>query len=113
MNTYNITNMNSPRSGRPVANQYQINVRLRDGDEGERCLSLYQSYNTMIAKVEGGNITLTEDWDCSRTTLKYLREFLGQDYTAKEIRGLIAKGYVRLVKSLDCYGNEEAIDEHV
>ena len=109
MNTYSITNMDSPRSGRPVANQYQINVCLQAGDKDERFLSLYQSYNTMIAKVEGGNITLTEDWDCSRTTLKYLREFLGEDYTAKEIRRLIAKGYVRLVKSLDSFGNEEEI----
>lgn len=67
-----VTNMTSPRSGNPVANQYTIT----DGG-----IETFQSYETTIAKVDTTVrptvVTLDKDsWDYSVTTLKYLKEFL-------------------------------------
>ena len=36
----------------------------------------FQSYDSVIAKVEGSKVTLSEDWDYSKTTLKHLYIFL-------------------------------------
>lgn len=65
-----VSNMKSPRSGQPVANQYMI----EDGDK-----VYFQSYQTTIAKwdKEERELTLDRDsWDYSVTTLKYLKEFM-------------------------------------
>ena len=44
-----------------------------------RGVLIFQSYNSTIAKIEGGALTLGNDWDYSRTTLKHLYLFL-EDY---------------------------------
>ena len=63
-----VTNMNSPRTGKPVANQFIIT----DGD-----ITVFQSYNSTIATIDRENYTITlgKDWDCSVTTAKYRNLF--------------------------------------
>lgn len=63
-----VTNLNSPRSGSPVANQYEIT-----GDDGS---VTFQSYQTPIAKKDGLDYTVSKDWNYSRTTSKYFYEWL-------------------------------------
>src|SRR5574344_581250 len=64
-----IHNMTSERSGREVANQFII-------EDKENVF--FQSYNSMICKVDHAERTITfgQDWDYSRTTSKYLHKFL-------------------------------------
>jgi len=70
---FKVYQMTSPRSGNPVANQYEIRARIN-----KKTKVYFQSYNTIICEVEeGGNIVLDKNyWDYSRTTLKYLKQFL-------------------------------------
>lgn len=82
--------MTSPRSGNPVANQFVTTTK--DG-------CYFQSYRTVIARCEegryqNGNVTfykptkivLDPHWNYSRTTSKYLYQFLSMT------RGDILKG---------------------
>jgi len=65
-----VHNLNSPRTGNPVANQYEITTKGN---------YIFQSYNSIIAKINrtSGNIIIDDYyWDFSVTTLKYLKEFL-------------------------------------
>lgn len=63
-----VQNIESPRSGRAVANQFII--RTNKG-------TFFQSYNSVVAKIDNkGVVTLGRDWDYSNTTRKYLYEFL-------------------------------------
>lgn len=63
-----VYNIESPRSGNPVANQYEIRV-------GNKIY--FQSYKSIICKIENGKIYLDKFyWNYSRTTSKYLRIFL-------------------------------------
>lgn len=68
-NHTNVKNLPSPRSGAPVPNQYRIETA--DG-------VYFQSYGTTIAHIAtDGTVTLdTQAWDYSRTTSKYLHQFL-------------------------------------
>ena len=86
MDKIRVKQMNSPRSGRPVANQFII----EDGD-----VEYFQSYDTIIVKREYGNdsnrwqgrTTLDENyWDYSRTTAKYRNEYLGETTAETERR---------------------------
>ena len=66
-----IHNMISYRTGRELSNQFII----EDGGK-----VYFQSYNTIIAMKENGKITLdTNAENYSRTTSKYLYQFLGTD----------------------------------
>lgn len=62
----------------------------------------FQSYNTMIACADRqGNITLDADnWDYSKTTLKYLRVFLdlmrSPAIYSKDVRQAISNGTIAL-----------------
>ena len=80
-------NMESPRTGNPVANQIIIETPKE---------YIFQSYGTIIAKKQRGfwgGITLDKNyWDYSRTTLKYLKEFLPNNYNKKEIKQQIVTG---------------------
>ena len=77
-----VQQMTSPRSGRPVANQFIIYT-----SEGE----YFQSYDSIIAFNDNGEITLDENtWDYSRTTSKYRNEFLGEG--TAETRAKIKSG---------------------
>jgi hypothetical protein len=82
-----VNNLESPRSGNPVANQYEI-----ESDE----FYIFQSYGSIIAYKERGSqgkIVLDRHyWDYSRTTLKYLKQFLGVNLSKKEIEGYIKQG---------------------
>ena len=81
MEELRVEQMESPRSGRPVANQFIIYTR-----EGR----FFKSYGTIICFIErGGKVYLDENsWDYSRTTGKYRNEFLreGIEETRKKIK---------------------------
>ena len=83
-----VENMISKSSGRPVANQFNI----WDGS-----LVYFQSYSTIIVKIDRGNRDSGEQvyldankWDYSRTTGKYRNQFLGE--TKKETQAKIDSG---------------------
>jgi hypothetical protein len=81
-----VTNMNSPRTGNPVANQFVI-----DMDDME----VFQSYRTVIGTKRRGEVILDEDsWDYSLTTGKYRNQWLG--LTTKETKDQIADGRIKL-----------------
>lgn len=63
-----VTNMESPRTGLPVANQYVIIT----GDG-----IYFQSYQTVVAMLDNsGKIWVKENaWEYSKTTSKYLSEW--------------------------------------
>lgn len=69
--TPKVSSMTSPRSGKPVANQFIIEVNGT---------SYFQSYRTVIAAVTSryaiGGVKLDKAWNYSRTTSKYLYRFL-------------------------------------
>lgn len=68
-----VENMDSPRTGRPVANQFIIRI-----EEGR----YFQSYQSIIAfkQYGSGHVTLdVNKWDYSVTTGKYRNEFLGEN----------------------------------
>lgn len=84
-----VTNMTSPRSGRPVANQFVIT------DEGRGALGnftqrrVFQSYDSVIAKItiwpDTVRVVLDEHyWDYSVTTGKYRNQFLGENKAATQ-----------------------------
>ena len=76
-----VTNMNSPRTGKPVANQFIIT----DGDT-----TVFQSYDSTIATIDydAGTITLGEDWDYSVTTGRYRNLFFGgEDFNNLAYKG--------------------------
>ena len=59
----------------------------------------FQSYNSVVCKLDGVNIVLSSYWDYSKTTLKHLYIFLRQHgyYTlcsTKEMRKAIKDGRV-------------------
>lgn len=69
-----VRNMVSPRSGRPVANQFVIHSNNA---------VIFQSYDSVIAIVDydaqgAAALTLGRDWCYSNTTAKYLYEFLNE-----------------------------------
>lgn len=64
-----VTNLNSPRSGEPVANQYEI-----ISDDG--ATSTFQSYQTVIAKNTSGHFVISSNWNYSVTTSKYFNQWL-------------------------------------
>lgn len=81
-----VGNMESPRTGKPVANQFIIR---------HNGITYFQSYDVIVAKMEGVQITLDKNyWDCSRTTAKYRNAFLGM--TTKEIEKKIKDGDILL-----------------
>ena len=73
-----VKNMVSARSGRVVANQFDIS---RFNEAGEAVEHVFQSYESECARLEniGGNnwrLTVYRDGFYSRTTAKYLRTWL-------------------------------------
>lgn len=81
-----VENMLSPRTGKPIANQFLITT-----DNA----TYFQSYNTVIAVKSGHNIILDRDsWDYSVTTGKYRNQFLGE--TKKITQAKIDSGVYQL-----------------
>ena len=75
-----VYNLTSSRSGRPVANQYEIITKDN---------YIFQSYHSIIAKVNRKTNQITLDdfyWDYSVTTFKYLRQFLDISLSKDEIK---------------------------
>lgn len=95
-----VQNMESPRSGRPVANQYIILEHGRGALGNFNKRETFQSYNSIIAvRTYWDTETTTEldeyYWNYSRTTSKYRNEFLGE--TTKETEAKIKSGEYKLV----------------
>lgn len=90
-----VTQLKSPRSGNEVPNQFEI----VDGGK-----IYFQSYNSMICKIDTAkNLVFLDSyyWDYSRTTVKYLKEFLySRAYygflSTDEIRNKIKTKEIRL-----------------
>ena len=84
--TVKISNLESPRTGNPVSNQFAI--------ESSR-YSFFQSYDSMVAIYDKKErrITLGPAWDYRMTTRKYLHKWLESDafsawaYIRDEFRG--------------------------
>jgi hypothetical protein len=86
-----ITNMVSA-NGNKVPNQFII-----EDDAGR---IFFQSYDSIIAKVESNRIELDEKyWNYSTTTAKYRNKFL--EMTTKEIKEKIKSGEIVLSKLND------------
>lgn len=63
----------------------------------------FQSYDSIICKLDGKNIILSMNWDYSKTTMKRLYMFLRQNginglSSAKDVRNAIKDGLVTLKK---------------
>jgi hypothetical protein len=84
-----VNNIISKRSGRRIANQFEIVT-----DDG----TYFQSYNTLIVAIVAGRTYLDPDWDYSRTTSRYRAIFLGE--TTKETKRKIKDG-VYVVRDLN------------
>ena len=82
---YKVKNMTSSK-GNDVPNQFIIT------DNGKE---IFQSYRTVIAVIDHGQVTLDADsWDYSVTTGKYRNQFLGE--TKKETEAKIKSGEYKL-----------------
>ena len=90
---YNVQNFIS-NSGNSVANQFTIHT--------PRAI-LFQSYNSIIAKIDRRTNKITLDkyyWDYSRTTGKYRNQFLGEGIA--ETRKKIKSGEYKLKNLNSC-----------
>lgn len=86
-------------NGNPVANQFIINTNKA---------VYFQSYNSVVCKLDGINVILSLHWDYSNTTRRHLYSFLIRNgyynfSSAKNIRKAIKEGYIILknVESLN------------
>ena len=87
-----IQQMTSQRTGNAVPNQYLVTI-------GEYIY--FQSYETVIAKINRttNEVTLSEDWDYSCTTVKYLNRFLSTK--GKDIKSRIEDGTYKIVETIE------------
>ena len=81
-------------NGNPAANQFIIKTKKA---------TYFQSYNSVVCKLDGINIVLSMNWDYSNTTRKHLYIFLRENgyynlSSAKEVRKAIKEGWVTLKK---------------
>ena len=79
MKVSNLINNN----GNPAANQFVI---THNG------ATYFQSYNSVIAKYENGQLTITPRWDYSVTTRKHFYIFLRQYTYLNPIRECVLRG---------------------
>lgn len=83
-----VQNLESPRSGRDVPNQYDL---IHENGIA------FQSYSSLIAVRMNGYLYLTDKHDWSKTTSKYATSWTG--FTTKErIRGLKDGKFIRIVE---------------
>ncbi len=84
MKVKNMTN----RNGQAVANQFIIDDFMLDTGKS---VMYFQSYDSIIARIEDGQVTLDiNNWDYSKTTGRYRNQFLGE--TKKETQAKIDSG---------------------
>jgi len=68
---------------------------------------IFWSYESQIAEYKNGVLTLGNDWDYSRTTMKYLHHFI-RNYTPfnyenkKEIEKAIKEKIIKINKNFKC-----------
>lgn len=79
-------------NGNAAANQFVIKTENA---------TYFQSYNSVICKLDGINVILSRNWDYSNTTRKHLYIFFRQNgyynlSSAKEVRDAIKNGIVTL-----------------
>lgn len=88
-----VTNLTSARSGKPVANQFLIIM-----NDGTR---YFRSYNANVCRIDpNGTIRLdTRYWNYSKTTTRYLRQFLNM--TGDEIANKMVCGEIK-TENLNC-----------
>lgn len=60
------------RTGEAVGNQFAI----RDSENGK---SYFQSYNSLVALWDGKKLTVGKDYDYSKTTAKYLKQWIDEE----------------------------------
>lgn len=83
--------------GNAAANQFVIETKDA---------TYFQSYNSIIAKIgKNRKLTVSSDWDYSKTTMKHLNIFLANygyyDFVgAKNMRKAIEEGEVKYVETL-------------
>ena len=65
-----VRNLESPRTGRPVPNQFTITHNGK---------TYFQSYESLIAEYDGERLTLGCDFDYSVTTAKYLNVWMREN----------------------------------
>ena len=85
-NHVSIESLRSPQTGQEVANQ--INMWIGQ-------IKAFFSYGTLIAikDYDQKSTQLTSSWDFSRTTVKYLKQFLGDEsLSMNDIRARIKNG---------------------
>lgn len=70
------------------ANQFVINGA---------CGEVFQSYGSLIAYRKNNFIYLSDKWDYSKTTLKYLKIFLNTSMSKKEIKEALKSGVFQLI----------------
>lgn len=87
-NIVRVRNLCSPRSYRPVSNQYDL--------EHENGIA-FQSYDSLIAVRMNGYLYLTDSHDYSNTTSKYATEWTGYD-TKQRRKGLESGKFIRIVE---------------
>ena len=84
MKTIQVNQMCSPRTGNPVANQFKIYTKKG---------VYFQSYSTIIAFKPHdfkGKLKLDESyWDYSRTTLKYLYDFININHRHRSKKNIL------------------------
>lgn len=86
-----VRNMESPKTGREVANQFIIT-------DVEKNVTLFQSYTSPIIEIDRTNLVITvhSDYNYSRTTGKYRNKFMEDEgfYELSNIKDL--EKYIKL-----------------
>lgn len=76
-------------NGNKVANQFIITL--------PEDVTVFQSYNTVIAQNRNGKIVLdSKALDYSSTTTKYLKQFLGTTESKKQLQDKIKSGFYQV-----------------
>ena len=89
METMIVENLKSSRSGRTVANQYNINFKG---------MAIFQSYSTVIAAVKNQILYVDENY-YSRTTSKYLNAWIRDHaYKYEKIEKISNSKLLKLLK---------------
>lgn len=94
MRTTNVQNMVSPRTGKPVANQFIIETEKGEYFQSYKttiCLRLDNGLDPVSALLDDG--TSGYGWDYSNTTRRYLYQFLGVDSKKDILEGLKSGKY--------------------
>lgn len=86
-----VKNMVSARSGRAVANQFNISRYDEAGNVVEQSFQSYNSECARLERVEGGlyKLTILHDGFYSRTTAKYLRAWLMDNVNPERVPDIL------------------------